>query len=325
MPYQLDDEKGTVSKNLTSFLFLMRFKLDDQGRIELMNDQDGGCYVAVLLDGPANAKLPPEVEEGERAGSYKLTIMHRSHGSIKFGDLSFVNCVKVHRNNEWAELRLYAGCGQDDLVSNPPSWIDTGGWNPSQHYKPVQPNHWDRTFSFGNITMSPIEESVVIKNYNQKARSVTLIRRLITGGSLCNIIRGRGSLNADDGDAIPELIFQCAAGGPSSLPDERFFTTTNVSNRLGFAMIAAGAFAGQDADTMIGRWNRVSMESVLDQLAEIAWAPKNAAQEGTGRRLMRKLYNIHNTDKTGSFAGTGVSEDPVEVLYVESRPDETVA
>ena len=324
MPYQLDDENGSVSRSLTSFLFLMNFKLDGQRRIELMDEQDGGCFVAVLLDGSANANLPPEIKEGERAGSYRLTIKHQSHGSIKFDDLSFINCVKLRRNNEWAELRLYRGCGQDDIVTYRPNWIDTGSWNPNQHYSPTEPNQWDRTFSFANITYSPIEESVVIRNHHNKARSVTLIRRLITGGSLCNIICSRGSLNADDGEELPELILQCAQGGPSILPDEKFFTMDNVPDRRGFAMIAAGAFAGQDADTMIARWKGISKDYVLDELAEIIWAPKNVSQEGRGGRLMRKLYNIHNTDRTGSFAGTGVSEDPVEVLYVESKPDETI-
>ena len=328
MTYKLQDRNVTVTEHLSSYLFFMSFKLDNEKRIELLED---GCYVAVLLDGAANSKTPADVGGGEADGSYNLTVVHKSRGEIKFSDLNFLRSIRLRRNNEWAELRLYQGCGNDDVLGrNRPEWVDTTGWKMKQHSSSHDlKNQWQRTFEFAPITSAPLDQSVVVWNKTGQPTSVTVIRRLIEGGSLSNIMRTGGTLSASEGGEMPELTLHCGdAGGAPKLPEEKFLTDRNVSSRRGFTMIAAGAFASQDADTLVDRWNSVVDSNILEHLREIAWAPKNAAQEESGNKgksWLRKLYGAHNTEKRGTFAGTGINDDPVEVLHVESDTNDSVA
>ena len=321
MAYKLEDQSGTVTENLTSFCFFMPFELETNGEVRLTHESDA-CHVAFLLDGAAAVRRPTAVEPNREPGAYSLSVKHKTDGEITFEHLDLVRTVRVHRNNEWAELRLY--CGNGD-VENRPKWIDASGWTKLPFRQKLTSGVWDRTFSFGGINGSVVDEAVVVFDEQGKPIKVTLVRRLVKGGSLCDTVIEKGATKGDSGDVMPELVVSTKAGSSmvADLDEERFLTDQAMAGRRGFVMMTAGAFSWQSADTMLAYWRSVaSSEEVCSLLERIAWAPENVAQFGKeNKRFLRKLHNTHDTGRNGAFSGAGLNTDPVEVLYVESAED----
>ena len=323
MTYKLEDQSGTVTENLTSFWFFMPFELLTNGEVMLTKGATDSCHVAVLLDGTAIVRRPPDVVASGNAASYSLTVKHKYDGDITFGHLNLVQSVRVYRNNEWAELRLYRGDGE--VEQNRPTWIDASGWTRGPYGQKAGPSRWNRTFSFGGINGSAVDEAVVVSNEQGTPTSVVLIRRLVKGGSLCNTVIGKGSVGGINSDIMPELTISTGTGSDlvAEMNKEKILTEHTKSDRRGFVMMTAGAFSWQSADNMLAHWrSEGSSKEICNRLERIAWSPENVAQFGKeNRRFLRKLHNTHDTGRDGAFSGTGLNTDPVEVLYVESGDD----
>lgn len=320
--YALKDQSGDVCQNLTSFWYYMPFTLGANLEVTLRAGGQDRCYVAVLLDGEAWDPQPKPVNtDGMVAGSYRLEVSDANHGTIEFKQLHLVRVIRLHRNNEWAELRVYQG-HQPGGVAGPPPWIDATNWMKPPDIVQPDRNHWKRSFDFGGIQEQPIDESVIGYNNQGEPRRVTLVRRLIQG-TISDAVIAVGSTAMNQGDRMPSLTFHCKdnGGGLTTMLSENFLTQVPIQNRAGFTMIAAGAFAAEDADMMLSRWTNIPgpriQDTVCERLGQIVWAPSNISQGAAGGRLLRKLNNVHDTDALGAVSKTGLDTDPVEVLHVE--------
>ena len=310
--FELSSGGHSVSDTVTSFWFFLPFTLQANGGAVLVFG-DKGCYLAVLLEGEAGDELPGDPEWGAADGAVGLEIGHATDGKIRFEHLGLRRSTAVQRNGEWSELRLYGGWRPAD--GSKPNWVDAGGWRRAGFYSQAAEQSWRREFSFGAIDGAPLDEAVVVRNRFGSARRVTVVRRMI-GGTICDQVIGAGGIGAGSGARIPALKISTALGGPKLWqPDESFLTNGNMQSRAGFAMIAAGAFAGQSADSMLEEWGDiVDVDDVGRRLARIVWAPENVALSGS--RLLRKLHNVHDAQRRGDYAAAGLHADPVEVLYV---------
>ena len=78
MTYKRRTQGGAVTDNLTSFWFYMPFVLQPDGGVVLTRGNMDACHVAVLLDGESTVQHPTAVEANREAGSYSLTLKHRT-------------------------------------------------------------------------------------------------------------------------------------------------------------------------------------------------------------------------------------------------------
>ena len=265
MAYKLADQSGAVTDNLTSFWFYMPFKLETDGGVVLTDGGMDSCHVAVLLDGRSIVQQPRGVDPNKEAGSYSLTLEHKNDGEIAFQHLDIVQTVQVHRNSEWAELRLYRGDGD---VEERPKWIDASRWTRPPYGQDLSPKTWERTFSFGGIGGAVIDESVIVSNAKGKPKRVTLVRRLVQGGGLCDTVIGKGSTNDQKCKPIPELAISTSAGSKqvAEMAEVKLLTDKTQTNRRGFVMMTAGAFSWQSADSILAQWRSMgSSQDILER------------------------------------------------------------
>lgn len=318
MAYEFVENDSSVSgeEGLSSFWFYMPFTLTLNGLINpLTGDAGRGCFFAVLLDGPAAKKQPPKIKDALGVGKFKLEVKHEEHGSVVFDDYDFIRATRIRRNNEWSELRMYQGTTTRDTYD----WVNPQNWSLDAPAITSSPTHWNRTFEFDQIKGS-VDQSVVQYGASGQPLSVTLIRRLDKGGSICQKLATEGRYGAK---AIPKLKLKTESlGSPPELPEETFFGQP-TEGRVGFAMMAAGAFAFEEADTMIARWLIPGNEdNVLAKLCEVAFSKYDTFD--WERRSRRKLYNVSNSRITGVFSGSGMDTNPVEVLHVYSQNPDAV-
>jgi hypothetical protein len=309
-----DESKQQLTDRLSSFWFYLPFKIHPTNRrVELLPSNpaaDGlGCRVAVLIDGAPNRQLPPPTDAALEAGRNTLTVAHAEYGTLKFNSLMYEGSVSVVRNNEWAELRLFAGVG------DAADWIETNNWSRPAFDIAPNANLWQRSFKFGDIDGAAVDATTVEMNKAGSPRAVTLIRRLINN-TICAEILTVGGLDAGSGDPMPSLTVT-TTGGPSKLPTHNLLTAANNKAAEGYVMIAAGAFAAISADSMLSAFETISDSAdAMRRLSQVAWAPDNVSQKDG--RLLRKLNNIHDTGRSGVFEGSGLNTDPVEVLHVRA-------
>jgi hypothetical protein len=266
----------------------------------------------VLIDGAPNRQLPPPTNAALEAGSNTLTIEHAKYGNLKFSSLMYEGSVSVVRNNEWAELRLFAGVG------DAADWIETNNWKRPAFDIAKNANLWRRGFKFGDIDGAAVDATTVEMNRAGSPRAVTLIRRLIKN-TICAEILAIG-LDKSGKKLMPSLTVT-TTGGPSTLPAHNLLTAENNDAAEGYVMIAAGAFAAISADSMLSAFETISDSAdAMRRLSQVAWAPDNVSQKDdkNAGRLLRKLNNIHDTGRSGVFEGSGLNTDPVEVLHVRA-------
>ncbi|WP_419695408.1 hypothetical protein ACN2CC_02060 [Mesorhizobium muleiense] len=331
-----DESKQQLSDRLSSFWFYLPFKIHPTNhKVELLPRNpaaDGvGCRVAVLIDGAPNRQLPPATNPTLAAGGNTLLVEHADYGKLKFNNLMYEGSVSVVRNNEWAELRLFAGVG------NAADWIETGSWSRPAFEIAANVNLWQRVFKFGQIDEAAVDATTVELNKTGSPRAVTLVRRLINN-TICAEILAVGGLDANRGRPIPILTVTkkeppaptagekpvAATEGPPSLPDLSLLTGANSHAAEGYVMIAAGAFAAMSADSMLSAFETISDSAdAMRRLSQVAWAPDNVSQNDG--RLLRKLNNIHDTGRSGVFEGSGLNTDPVEVLHVRASGDDNIS
>jgi hypothetical protein len=314
MTFVLTDESDQkLSDRLSSFWFYLPFKVHPNRRVQLLPGNpaaDGqGCRLAVLIDGAPNRQVPPPSDPTLEAGGNTLQVEHAEYGKLKFNSLMYEGSVGIVRNNEWAELRLFAGVGDDA------NWIETNNWSRKPFEIAENANRWTRRFSFGDIDGAAVDATTVEMNKAGSPRAVTLIRRMINN-TICAQILAVGGLTANGGAPMPPLKVT-TTGRPPSLPDVNLLTGVNEHEAHGYVMIAAGAFAAVSADSMLSTFETISNSAdVMRRLSQVAWAPDNVSQNDG--RLLRKLNNIHDTGRSGVFEGSGLNTDPVEVLHVRA-------
>ena len=321
MTYKLKYNGETVSSALTSFFFYMPFTLDSR-ELSLLQGPSG-CHFALLIDGPAKDKQTPLPDFNVGAGKLPVTIVHETHGQIMFDDLELVSATTLCRNAEWAQLIVFRGAAPS-VKTNAPRWINANEWKRPPFTPKAKEDNWTCTFDFGErISGAPADETVIEFGDAGAPQRLTLVRRMIKG-TICDAVIGVGGLKDHPAQDVPDMkIHTSANGAHDSLADVQILATPNKSARNGYAMMAAGAFAGQNADIMLENWNKIEDSRDLRQrLARIVWAPDNVAQN-TSRQL-RKLNNAHDDENLGVFGGGELNIAPVEVFFVETSDNDDI-
>ncbi|MDD2869312.1 hypothetical protein [Neomegalonema sp.] len=319
MSFVLHDERNELTNKLNSFWVHLPFSIAANNDVHLRHSgsNDGvGFRVAVLIDGDARTRPPPPTDTEVSAGSHQLTISHKDHGTLKFGDLIHEGRISVTRNGEWAELRLFRGV-TTMLPTAYPEWIDTADWRRMPFPPDRDGNHWTRRFAFGGIDGAVCDASCVEENAHGDAVAVSLVRRMVSN-TICAELMRIGALDGNGVDKMPKLELKTSApSGIMSLPDMELLTGSAGFPADGYVMIAAGAFAAISADSMLSDWETVADSAdAKRRLARIVWAPENMGQNDG--RLLRKLNNTHDNSRSGAFEGRGMNTDPVEVLHVRA-------
>ena len=200
--------------------------------------------------------------------------------------------------------------------------IEGSRWTRLPYKRNSSPNAWERTFAFGGITGAVVDESVIVSNNAGKPKRVTLVRRFIQGGGLCDTVIGKGSVSLQTCEPIPELTISTSVGSKlvAEMDEVTFLTDKTQGSRRGFVMMTAGAFSWQSADSMLARWRSTgSSQELLERLERIAWCPENVALFGEeSERFLRMLHNIHDMGTDGAFSGTGLNSDPGERCCMSS-------
>lgn len=330
MLYHLMENDELVARNVSSFWFYLPFTLAEKNNVKFY-EHDQACYLAVLFEGLAHNPQPKPGVWGAGAGGYSLSISAAleadSVGSLSFEGLEFAGQTRVHRNNEWAELRLWRGYndyqGDDDLQRDAPAWVGAGGWNLQRTAYRKSTNHWSRTFAFGDVG-GPLDESIIGYNDKGAPSEIVLVRRLEKGGSLtesiCSIGRNFGVANVG---CVPQLVFESPSNGkPAAMNEEKFLTIDHGAggDRGGFAMVTCGAFSTLPADTVLAEaralssanreWGSPPYGTVMDFLRK--WAFVSEGVEGG--QGVRRLDNVNNANNRSRAVGMGRASYPAEVL-----------